>query len=77
MTETIWGKGSFEERKTYYIDLLRKGPIEFVYEMAQFPCGSEFDPPFSPTDPAHVAAAQQLLDELGLVKKLSPRFRYY
>lgn len=71
MTETIWGKGSFEERRTYYIDLLKKSTIGFVYEMARCRPGSEFDFPDAPIDPALNAAAQQLLRESDLMETLA------
>lgn len=66
MTETIWGKGSFEERKAAHLEGLQDATAAAVVELAATFPGGSMDFPSAPIDPVLNAAAQELVREAGL-----------
>ena len=65
MSETIFGRLSFEERLALYRDSMTKMEKKQILEAAAIIPGGSSDAPFAPIDPAMVEAAKQIVRDKG------------
>lgn len=70
MSETIFGRQSFEERLALYLERMAKMEKNQILEAAAIIPGSSSDAPFAPIDPAMVEAAKQIVRDKGWAEEM-------